>query len=189
VEADFSVELGPEDESLEFPWSDPVGKLRYYDLKRNAEYISRLEEAQKFAPLGKFLARVNLPESPLETAKCDAWLTREMNVEDEDFNAAYKHGCYVDLLFSDARRFSFAAHEQLARDVSSLLKHAPEIPARAELLVRHCDYRQAMTSRQGFYITLYVFGYGSKVKAQQECGIGLELAANALAQVWASSQS
>src|SRR5260370_19887885 len=34
VEADFAVELGADDETLELPWAAADGGLRYYDLKR-----------------------------------------------------------------------------------------------------------------------------------------------------------
>jgi len=32
MDADFSIELGREDAALDFPWTDPAGKLAYLDL-------------------------------------------------------------------------------------------------------------------------------------------------------------
>ncbi len=48
--------------------------------------------------LGEFLAAVNSPASILETAKCDAWSSTEINPEEEIFGAACKFGSYVDLV-------------------------------------------------------------------------------------------
>ena len=35
MQADFAVELGRDDETLEVPWAAPDGRLRYHDLKRD----------------------------------------------------------------------------------------------------------------------------------------------------------
>ena len=45
VEADFAVELGADDETLEFPWAAADGGPRYYDLKRQPELLLEIEEA------------------------------------------------------------------------------------------------------------------------------------------------
>ena len=89
--------------------------------------------------LGEFLLRGKCHSSLLETAKCDVWSSTEISPEEEIFGGTYKFGCYVDLLFSDARsRFSFPAHEQLAKRVTQFVQRAPEIPAAAEFLIRRC---------------------------------------------------
>ena len=183
MQADFAVELGAEDETLEFPWTDEAGGLRYSDLKRHPELLSAIEEARRVPELGEFLSGVNSPAGPLETAKCDAWSSTEMNSEEEIFGAACKFGSYVDLLFSDERRFSFSEHEQLAKRVTQLLQKAPEISAAAEFLVRHCYFHVGEDARDGFYITSYLFGYGEdEEQARQRWGIGLKLVENALRQ-------
>jgi len=183
VEADFSIELAPEDETLEFPWFDPEGRLHYYDLKRHPEYIDRLDELQNFPELRAFLARLNSSSSAMETAKCDAWFTAEMAVEDEIFSAACKCACYVDLLFSDGRRFSFPEHQRFAEKMTELLKQMPEVPAAAELLLRRCYYRQSSDVAAGFYFTTYLFGYGEDAaQARQHWATGAILLADAIAQ-------
>jgi hypothetical protein len=193
VQADFAVELGADDETLEFPWAG-AGGLRYYDLKRQPELIVNIEEARHFPELGEFLAAVNSPAGILETAKCDAWSTPEMTVEDEIFAAACKFCSYVDLLFSAApSRFSFPEHELWAKRVVQLLKRVPEIPVSAEFLIRRCFYHQAGEIegaetqagkiQAGFYITFYLFGYGQdEVRGRQFWGIGLRLVGNAIRQ-------
>jgi hypothetical protein len=182
MEADFAVELGPDDETLEIPWSSESGP-RYYDLKRHPELLLEVEEARLFPELGEFLSRINAGN--LETAKCDAWTTSEMNVDDEIFGAVWKFGSYVDLLFSDTdARFSFPAHEHIVEQLTKLLKKVPEISCAAEFLVRRCYYHVESEVRDGFYITFYLFGYGDdEAQAQQRWGIGLKLVENAIRQV------
>lgn len=181
MDADYSVELGPDDEVLDLPWTAPEGGPRYYDLKRQPDLLLCIEEAQREKELAEFLAAVNSPTSILETAKCDSWSTTELNPEEEIYRAAQKFGSYVDLVFSsDDARFSFPQHEDLAKRLTQLLNRVPEIPAAAEFLIRRCYYE----SREGFYITFYLFGYGDdEERARQQWKIGLKLAENAIRQV------
>ena len=182
VQADFAVELGADDETLEMPWVAEAGGPRYYDVKRHPELLLNVVEAQGAPEMRQFLSAVNAPAGALETAKCDLWSSTEMNPEEEIFGATHKFGSYVDLLFSDnSSRLSFARHEQLAKLLDGLLKQVPDIPAAAEFLVRRCYYHDENGIRDGFYITFYLFGYGDdKVQARQSWAIGLKLAENAI---------
>ena len=184
MQADFAVELGADDETLEFPWADEKGDLRYYDVKRHPDLLSKILEAERAPALREFLSAMNSAGSVLETAKCDVWASSEINPEEEIFGGRYKFGSYVDLLFADehARR-EFPRHEELARRLSALLKKAPEIPASAEFLVRRCYYHQADEILTGFYVTCYVFGYGEdEAQAHQRWAIALKLVENAIRQ-------
>jgi hypothetical protein len=188
VEADFAVELGADDETLEFPWLASADGPRYYDLKHHPELLAQVEEAQRVPELGEFLAAMNATSGILETAKCDGWTSSEIGAEEEIFGAACKFGSYVDLLFSaEELRFSFPAHEQLVQRLTQLLKRVPEIPAAAEFLIRRCYFHQGDEIRQGFYITFYLFGYADDQEhAQQQWAIGLKLLENAIRQISAS---
>jgi len=185
VEADFAVELGADDETLELPWAAADGGPRYYDLKRQPELLLNVEEASRVPELGEFLAVMNSPASILETAKCDSWSSTEINAEEEIFGAAHKFGSYVDILFSqETSRHSFAEHEQFAKRITQLLKRVPEIPAAAELLIRRCFCEGADEIHEGFYITLYLFGYGDdEPQARQRWAIALKLVENAIRQI------
>lgn len=189
VEADFAVELGADDDVLDLPWASADSAVRYYDLKHQPDLLLDVEEAQRVPALGEFLAAVNLPTSILETAKCDVWHTTEMMPEEEIFGANSKFGSYIDLLFSDeARRFAFSEHEQMATRLTQLLRRVPEIPAAAEFLVRRCHYHHEDDTRDGFYITFYLFGYGDdEPQAQQRWAIGLKLVENAIRQISVAS--
>ncbi|MGA9799752.1 MAG: hypothetical protein WBQ68_12145, partial [Terriglobales bacterium] len=64
-----------------------------------------------------------------------------------------------------------------------LLKHVPEIPAAVELLIRRAFYHVADEIREGFYITLYLFGYGDdEAQARRRWAIALKLVENAIRQ-------
>jgi hypothetical protein len=189
VEADFAVELGAEDETLELPWAADDGGPRYYDLKRQPELLLNVEEASRVPELGQFLAVINNLGGILETAKCDTWSSTEINPEEEIFGAAHKFCSYVDVVFSaETSRCSFAEHEQFARRITQLLKRVPEIPAAAELLIRRCFYHVGGEIVEGFYVTLYLFGYGDdEPQSRQRWSIALKLLENAISQISAEA--
>src|ERR1700674_3616356 len=115
MDADFSIELGREDPVLDFPWTDPAGKVAYVDLKRCPELIASIDEAAKFPELGEFLRVMNSPRSMVETATGLAWRSAELSAEDDFYNASHKFASYVDGVFSEiAGRLAFFRHEQFA---------------------------------------------------------------------------
>jgi hypothetical protein len=190
MDADFSIELGREDPALDFPWTDPAGKLAYLDLKRCPELMAKIEEAEKFSELGEFLRTMNSARSMVETAKCDAWATMELSAEEEIYDATHRFASYVDVVFSkiDVRlsssRQSLSAHEQFASNLVELLRRAPETPSSAEVCVRRCYYGEEGVVREGFYCTLYVSGYGNNLaSARQSWGAGLKQMENAIMQL------
>jgi hypothetical protein len=76
----------------------------------------------------------------------------------------------------------------MATRLTQLLRRVPEIPAAAEFLVRRCYYHEEDETRDGFYITFYLFGYGDDdPQAQQRWVIGLKLVENAIRQISAAS--
>jgi hypothetical protein len=185
MQVDFAVELGRDDETLEFPWEGPGGESRYYDLKRNPNALGRIHEATRVPELRDFLIAVNSPSSILESAKCDTWSTTKINPEEEIFHLPWKFGCYVDLLFSEeAARFSFERHETFLKQITGLLQRVPEIPDSAELMLRRCFYHQQDGIREGYYVTFYLFGFGEdEAKSRQQWGIALKLVTGAITQL------
>jgi hypothetical protein len=198
MQTDYGVELGRDDETLEMPWGAPDGSARYYDLKREPQMVSAIEEAVRVSELRDFLLVVNAPSSILESAKCDAWSTNEIHPEEEIFGEPWKFGSYVDLLFTNsAARSSFEDHESFLKRLTKLLHSAPDIHASAEFLLRRCHYREdafverrasppAWTGgvRDGFYITLYLFGYGKdEAEARAQWATALTFVTNALAHL------
>ena len=189
MDADFAVELGRDDETLEIPWATPDGGPRYIDLKRHPELLDEIDEACREPALREFLLAANAADGPFETAKCDVWHTSEINPEEEIHGFPLKFGCYVDLLFSDGRRTSFPQHEYLAKKLVELLRRVPEIPASAEILIRRAFFRD-QDSTEGCYFTIYVFGFGDdEESAHKQWVIGLKLLENALRQVARSMET
>ncbi len=189
MDADFSVELGAEDETLVFPWSSGDGRLRYYDLKRQPDLLLYIDEAARWQELGEFLAQVNSAASRLQSAKCDVWFTTKLAEDEAIYGAAGKFASYVDLLFAaDAPRFSFAQHEDWVKRLTKLLGRAPQISSAAEFVIRRCFYAQTGgDAREGFYVTFYLFGYGDDQEdARRRWGIGMKLVGNAILQLSAA---
>jgi hypothetical protein len=185
MDADFTIELGPDDPVLDFPWTDPLGKLAYVDLKRHPETLAHLEEVNQFPELAEFLRSANSSRSSVETAKCDAWSTQELAPEEEIYSAPQKFASYVDLIFSSpAHRQSFPLHERFAKHLVELLRRTPDTPSSIELCVRRAYYTNDGNVSEGLYFTLYVNGYGDDpAHARQNWQIALRLAANALLQI------
>ena len=185
MQADFAVELGSADDTLDMPWAAPDGRLRYYDLKRKPENLAHIDEATRWPELGEFLVVVNTPSSMLESAKCDAWSTTELNPDEDIFDASWKFGSYVDLLFSDPMvHFSFEQHETFLKQLTALLKAVPEIPAAAELFLRRCFFHEGESVREGYYLTFYVFGFGEdESHARKQWEIALKLVSAAIVQL------
>ncbi|MGA7684258.1 MAG: hypothetical protein WCC32_16585 [Terriglobales bacterium] len=185
MDADFSIELGHDDPVLDFPWTDPSAQVAYYDVKRHPELMAKVDEALKFPELAAFLRSVNSTRSGFESAKCDAWATSELTAEEDIFAAAYKFSSYVDLVCSNVeQRRSFDFHEGFARELTDLLRRAPEMLVSVEVCVRRCFFAETQPVLEGFYFTIYVNGYGGdEPAAQTNWAIGLQLAANAILQL------
>ena len=188
MDADFSVKLGREDPVLDFPWTDPDGRLEYFDLKRQPEMLAQVEEGKQFPELAEFLRAINSAISVVESAKCDAWATEELSPEEEVFGASHKFASYVDLVFSRAdQREPFPFHERFAKRLVELLRQTPETPSAAEVCVRRAYYDEEGKTRDGFYFTIYVSGYGDdQARARQNWEIGLKLVAHAVLQLSAA---
>lgn len=184
--AEWNVELAAEDPQLELPWSSEDGHLRFLDLKRQPELLLEVREACLYPELAEFLSWANSPESPLETAKCDAWSSRQIEVEEEIFGEPCKFGSYVDLLFAIPKsRQSFAANEGFVQAVAHMLRQAPEMASAAAFTVRRCRDRRLRGEIENacYYFTFYLHGYGEdEMQARQRWAIALKMAQNAIAQ-------
>lgn len=191
MDADYSVELGADDDALEFPWSAAEQNLRYYDLKNQPDLLLYISEAAHYTELGRFLAVINSPASALLTAKCDVWTDDELSEAESIYDAQTKLSSYIDHLFEEPSagnhdpRFSFESHERFAQRLVELLSRVPPIPASIEAIVRRCYYHLADGGdRTGYYLTIYVTGYGEDASAaRRSWSIALDLLKNALLQL------
>ncbi|HWR17951.1 MAG TPA: hypothetical protein VN577_24190 [Terriglobales bacterium] len=185
MQAEISVELGADDPTLAVPWSHPESQYSYIDLRRFPEQLESVAEAREFSELKEFLQALNASNSALQTAKCDAWFSEEITEEEAIFGASCKFGSYVDAFFQVLTpRYSFPLHEAFGSRLVELLKRAPEIQASFEGIIRRGHFENGGDVKEGFYYTLYVFGYGDEqVEARQSWGIALRLLSNALLQI------
>ena len=187
MDADFSVELGADDPTLDFPWEAPGASLRFYSLKDHPEYLELIEEAQKFPPLHEFLKALNSDLSFFETAKCDVWVETELSESEDIYDGRLKYVSYVDLVCSGIQkplRTDFRTHETFSSRTVELLSHAPVENVAVELVVRRCYFRDGSSPESGFYITLYLSAYGDdEDQALKRWGIALNVVQHALLQI------
>jgi len=166
MDADWSVELGHDDPSLEFPWSSPDGTPGFVDLPQHLEALLEIPEAAQYPELARFLLELNSKCSPWLTAKCDVWIEDELGEAENIYDANLKMCSYIDLVRrNESERFSFEQHEKLVKSASTTLSNIGPHPIACELIVRRCWYHTGSSADAehvpGFYITLYLFGYGN----------------------------
>lgn len=186
MHAEWSVDIGPDSPALEVPWRSEDGSVRFFDLKKQPELLLEIPETFDYYEIADFLSHVNA-KSEMATAKCDLWLTTEMDVEDEEWGEPMKHVSYVDLFFDrEVERFDFAAHERLADLIVTKFGRLPEMPAKLEIVIRQCHFHRNPTpgeSDAGYSFTMYVTGYGDEeVKAHVHWAIALQLLRYAIIQ-------
>jgi hypothetical protein len=196
MESCYSVELAADDAVLELPWSDPEGIVQFFDTAKDPTLILEIPEQKGRPELLEFLMRANGDRSGFTSAKCDVWSTEDLEYEDVVFNATTKLGGYIDLVFTDERRYRFEDHEAFAREFAKRVRMSDDIPATSELIVRrlyeHGSHVYSATAAGGttagkpsapdaFYFTLYVFGFGSEeAEARGNWAHALKIVADAL---------
>lgn len=189
MQVEFNVELGADDHVLELPWASPDGKMHFLDLRNQPELLLEVAEAQDNRDLAEFLSVLNQPGSIVQTAKCDTWLTNELDAEDEIFGAPWKFGSYVDLIFTEpARQMVLTEHEEFANALLTLLTKVPDFAAAADFVLRRCYYHRPHQSPDhsddGYCLTFYLNGYGDdEAGAKKSWSIGLKLVQNAVMQL------
>jgi len=98
VEADWEVEMGPRAPVIDALWEG------FVDLTNDPALAKVLPEVAVLPQLEHALIRLNEPQSPVWTAKCDVWALDgpesfdpdELDAPEQDALSGW--GCYVDLL-------------------------------------------------------------------------------------------
>jgi hypothetical protein len=162
MEADWSVEVGPQLDAIDGDWDG------FVDLRRAPAAVDGIAEAARYQPLRDALAALNAGESPLFTAKCDVWGLAEGEVDADEFDAGGTAqtgmACYIDVLAREPGLYaSFARHEAWAQAVVDRLRESPIRCGRVDLVVRGARADGA----EGFGITLYAAGCGCDSAAAQ----------------------
>lgn len=203
MDADYSLELGPDAPALELPWTDPEGHSHYVDLhgdgaltKCNLDLsLDRIAEARRFPALRRFLADANSPPSAWQTVKCDAWAD-ETEAAENLYGAGFTQSSYVDLVLAEptaALRDCLEAHRQLAKEMAQRLEANESLEASAEIVVRRCYFHRGASleeSDAGYCLTLFLIGYGASPGEAAECWErALEFAAECLLKVQPPEES
>ena len=145
MDADFSVELGADDPTLDFPWEALGTPLRFFDIKNEPDLLRFIDEAERYRELRDFLAAINSQSSMFQTAKCDVWCVEELDPSEDIYEGSQKLASYVDLVLASSTlsRTDFPTHEKLAKRIVELLGKAPELSAAAEFIIRRCYFHDA----------------------------------------------
>ncbi len=185
MQADYSVELGADDPTLSVPWISPEGLSAIWIFASSRTCCSTSKRRFATRNWENFSTTSTASDPDLQSAKCDAWFTTELNEEEQIYGVGAKFGSYVDLFFAaPEERSQFADHEEFARQLTVLLRRAPELPSAVELIIRRASFEGLSDSAGGFYLTLYVFGYGDEEEeARRHWAVSLKLVENALFQL------
>jgi hypothetical protein len=162
MEADWSVEVGPQRDEIDADWAG------FVDLRAAPAAVERISEGARYQPLRDALTALNAEESPLLTTKCDVWGLTEGEIDADEFDAAGASqtgmACYIDVLAREPGLYaSFARHEAWAQAVVERLRESPIRCGRVDLVVRGARAGGV----EGFGITLYAAGCGCDSAAAQ----------------------
>lgn len=183
MHTDWSVECGAEDPWVVIPWQSEDNTVHYIDLRAEPGRLLEIPEAALYGPYARALLRWNGPDSPLHTAKCDAWQYSASLFDANDLPGfAYAQGGYIDLLPARPKVFSsFAACEKRLRAFSRAAELLPHGDCRCEWILRRArivrtpqpaSHGEDMAPDlapwlDGFAVTLYAWGYGDTAESAQ----------------------
>ncbi len=165
---DWSAECGADDPVLVVPWSDPVNRARFIDLREDPDAIDDIAEAEAHPPLLQALRALNALRSPVFTAKCDAWaiadateleaLRLELDLAATDGTDGF--ASYIDVLWRDRNLFaSFHQHEHLLHRIARRVAPIHEPFAMLECIIRPALLDLA-GPQEGFALSVYVKALG-----------------------------
>lgn len=165
MDSDWTVACGADDPIVVVPWNNADGSLFFIDLHTNPHAISEIPEARQYPALANALRRWNQPGSSVFTAKCDVWNYPARLFDAEDLPGfAHAQGSYVDLLPSDPAIYSsFEQGHSLIRRYASMARNIELADdTRSEWVFRPARIfsESSTTTRHGYAITLYAWGYG-----------------------------
>jgi hypothetical protein len=176
--ADWSVECSAEDPVLVVPWSASEGdstQPHFIDLRENPYDLDQVAEAEQHPPLMQALRALNVPRSPVFTAKCDAWeldleeldeLAERLDYETSEPLAGFCS--YIDLVWRD--RTIFASFHQSEQLLHRLTRLAAPLDHHAAML--DCVLRPALVDftgpQEGYSITLYIKALGPDLETARE---------------------
>ena len=157
MEADWSVEIGPDLPSIDGSWEG------FIDLRAAPSAVDSLPEATKLPALRAALLALNAANSQVFTTKCDAWALPGEDIDPYEFGASAEQArsgfaSYIDILERDAASFaSFTFHERRGRELTAHLRGLDLPRGRVDCVLRAAF----MQGQSGYGLTLYAAGCGA----------------------------
>jgi len=155
--------VGPDEAGIAAPVIEACW-AGFVDLQSQPELAWHLPEAAHFPALAEALAKLNGPDSPVWSSKCDYWPQLERGEFDPDEmdappdRTAYAMGCYIDLLPKNSQQWVLPGMaEEACKCVCSLLRVVPLQCCRTDLVIRRA-FVAAEVMNLG--ITVYVTSCG-----------------------------
>jgi hypothetical protein len=161
MEADWSVELGPELPEIHVPWEGFVD-LRLPDLRQSSAELGAVAEAVRSPAIARALTILNGEASPVFTAKSDIWEMAGAEIDPFEFAASQQDArcgiaSYIDLVErSPTNVASFGFHEKRAKRLVDQLRELAVPNGRVDLVIRGAR----IEGMEGYGITLYAAGCG-----------------------------
>lgn len=157
MEADWSVEIGPDLPCIDGSWEG------FVDLRAAPKAVETIHEATEHFALRAALLELNAANSPVFTTRCDTWALAEEDIDRYEFGATREQtgagfASYIDILERDAARFaSFTFHEQRVRELTAYLRAISLKNGRVDFVLRAAFVQD----QSGYGLTLYAAGCGA----------------------------
>jgi len=155
MEADWEIEIDGDAPLIDARWSG------FVDLLGEPERARELAESQRLPALADALMRLNAPNSPVWTSKCDVFVPDHFDSDELDAPggvAVRALACYVDLLSMEERRWnSVEALVTECRRLCDRLRRVPLRSCRADLVIRSAMLERGVDA---FGVTVYIAAAG-----------------------------
>lgn len=179
MEADWEIEIGNGVPVIEAHWPG------FVELRLCPERASLLAETHQLPGLAEALLRLNAPNSPLWTSKCDVFTPDEIDPDELDAppeGAAVALACYIDLLPRSGDLWSDPiAAAGWCRRTCADIKAVPIRCCRADLVIRHA---LIAPEPMGLGITAYLTACGAhRESAASVLQVALDVFANSIADL------
>lgn len=161
MEADWSVEIGPDSVCIDGSWEG------FIDLRRSPDAVKSINDIAEHPTLREALIALNSDNSQVFTTKCDTWSLVEKEIDPDEFDARKEDArvgfaSYIDILERDVDRFaSFEIQEQRAREITELLRMIDTGQGRVDVVVRAAVFNES----EGYGLTVYAAGCGISAAA------------------------
>lgn len=163
LEADWEFEIGGDAPVIDAAWSG------FVDLRQSPRRVDEIPEAVRLSAMRDALLRLNVPQSPLWTAKCDVWQLEEFDADEMGANPETANegvGCYVDLLPSSPEQWaSPRLAQQCCEAWRVALRKLPLANSRVDFVIRRAWIAPDLESTG---ITAYIAACGADLSSARD---------------------